>query len=225
MKVLERALRLCPAISVVRVAGPGESLATEHALITLAMAHERHPDLIGCLSTNGLRLAEHVDAIVAAGVCTVSVTVNAVEPEILQHICGGVEDQGRLKTGVEGAETLISAQLEGIRLAAGRGLVVKTNMVLIPEVNDGHVGAVARTMAEAGASLINVLPLIPEHEMAYMQAPDCHAVNAAREVAEQYLPVFRHCRQCRADACGIPGAGVDFAEQLYEQRVETFSHG
>ena len=47
----------------------------------------------------------------------------------------------------------------------------------------------------------------------------------AREAAEQYLPVFRHCKHCRADACGIPGSGVDLADKLYGQSPPVFSHG
>jgi nitrogen fixation protein NifB len=27
----------------------------------------------------------------------------------------------------------------------------------------------------------------------------------ARGIAERYIPQFRLCRQCRADACGVPG--------------------
>jgi nitrogen fixation protein NifB len=51
-------------------------------------------------------------------------------------------------------------------------------------------------------------------------------LNRVRMAAEAHLSVFRHCRQCRADACGIPGRGIDYAKQLYEyQSPMTFSHG
>ncbi len=222
--LVERALDLCPQITVVGVAGPGESLATGHALKALSLVHGAFPDLIGCLSTNGLRLAENVDGIVGAGVKTVSVTVNAVDPATLVRINGGIVMNGRLIDGMEGAEILIEAQLEGIRRASRAGLIVKTNAVLIPGLNDGSIGEIAGAVAAAGASMMNVIPLIPNHELAFVPAPDCSLLNEARSAAEQHLPVFRHCRHCRADACGIPGQ-KDFADELYDRRLETFSHG
>ncbi|WP_425057814.1 hypothetical protein [Sporomusa carbonis] len=75
-----------------------------------------------------------------------------------------------------------------------------------------------------GASFINIIPLIPQHEFRNHRPPDCRELKAARTAAEEYLPVFRHCRQCRADACGIPG-GTDFTDKLYDQRLIAVSHG
>jgi nitrogen fixation protein NifB len=106
------------------------------------------------------------------------------------------------------------------------GMTVKINTVLTPGVNGGHVGEVAKTVAAWGASYINIIPLLPAAEFIHVPAPPNDAVERARSEAERYLTVFRHCRRCRADACGIPGVS-DFAKELYRdfQPVETFSHG
>jgi len=222
--LVERALALCPQITVVGVAGPGESLASLHALAALSLVHQRFPGLIGCLSTNGLALRKYVRHLVGAGVKTVSITVNSVDPAILERINAGVALKGRWIAGREGAELLIREQLAGIGEAVGQGLIVKTNAVLIPGINDRHIGEIARAVSAAGAGMMNVIPLIPNHELAHIPAPDCPMLQEAREAAEAHLPVFRHCRQCRADACGIPG-GKDLAGELYDRRLETFSHG
>lgn len=224
VELVERAVAICPEITVVGVAGPGESLASFHALTALSLVHQRFPRLIGCLSTNGLRLRRYVKLIIAAGVKTVSVTVNAVDPVILDKINAGIIFNGHWVSGEEGAKLLISEQLAGIMEAADRGLIVKTNTVLIPGINEEHISAIARTVSGAGAVMLNVIPLIPNHELAHIPAPDCRMLQEARQTAEAHMPVFRHCRQCRADACGIPG-GRDFADELYDQRLETFSHG
>jgi nitrogen fixation protein NifB len=51
-------------------------------------------------------------------------------------------------------------------------------------------------------------------------------VEKCRTEAEKYLPVFRHCKHCRADSCGIPGKGKDLHSKLYDKEVvDTFSHG
>ena len=77
-----------------------------------------------------------------------------------------------------------------------------------------------------GAHRINLIPLIPQHELAGLRAPTCRELETAREAAQQHLEVFRHCKHCRADTCGIPGQSQDFGSLLYGQSVETtFSHG
>jgi len=223
--ILDHALKLCPDITVAGIAGPGDTLATPHALDTFELIHIKYPHLINCLSTNGLLLADNAERIIATGVKTVTVTVNAVQADILQYICSYIIYQGQYITGKEAARQLIQAQLAGIKKISALGTVVKINTVLIPRVNDNHIAEVARVTTGMGASIINVIPLIPQNEMESYRPPNCSELNTAREVAEEHMPVFRHCQQCRADACGIPGQGIDLAGLLYEQPLQTFSHG
>ncbi len=224
--LISKALELCPEITVAGIAGPGDTLATPHALETFRLIHESHPELINCLSTNGLLLERHADALWDAGVKTITVTVNAVDPEIQKEICSGILLDGVFYTGAEGARILIEAQLRGIRRMADKGAVIKINIVLVPGVNESHMGEIARMVKEQGAALINIIPLIPQHEMAHIKAPSCQTINEARKAAEEHLPVFRHCQHCRADACGIPGVS-DLSELLYAYKGmdQTFSHG
>ena len=105
-------------------------------------------------------------------------------------------------------------------------MVVKINTVLIPGLNDGEIEEIAKTTSEKGASIINIIPLIPQNEFADRRRPTCEEIEKARSDAEKYLKVFKHCKHCRADACGIPGKGVDISKLLYDIQVEeTFSHG
>ncbi|WP_024834620.1 radical SAM protein [Ruminiclostridium josui] len=225
VKIVAKALELCPEISVVGIAGPGETLATDNALETFEMLNTKYPHLIKCLSTNGLMLDKYSERIIKSGVQTVSVTVNAVEPEILQYICSGIFWMGSYLEGYEGAEKLIQEQIKGIEKLSSKGIAVKVNTVLIPDLNYEHIEEIARVVSNAGASIINIIPLIPQHEMKGFRPPDCNELNDAREWAGKYLNVFRHCRQCRADACGIPGKGKELGNLLYDFPMETFSHG
>jgi nitrogen fixation protein NifB len=224
-----KALERCPEITVAGIAGPGDTLATDHAVKTFAIIHREFPRLINCLSTNGLLLERYAGDLIRVGVKTLTVTVNAVDPLILDRICSGIILDGKIYRGAEGAGILIGAQKRGIKKAAALDLVIKINIVLIPGVNDGHIGEIAETAADLGASIINIIPLIPQHEFAGHEAPDCIALGEAREDAERFLPVFRHCQHCRADAIGIPGRG-DISSLVYEDSPhasveETFSHG
>jgi nitrogen fixation protein NifB len=124
-------------------------------------------------------------------------------------------------------ETLIHNQLTGIGKVSAAGVTVKVNTVLIPEINGGHIGEVARTVAERGAKIMNIIPLIPQHKLSDHSAPSCEQISAARQEAEKDLAVFRHCQRCRADAAGILG-GQDVSHKLYVRPVRaenTFSHG
>ncbi|MDR0854754.1 MAG: nitrogen fixation protein NifB, partial [Christensenellaceae bacterium] len=51
------ALRICPEIAVAGIAGPGDPLATNEALRAFQDVHKQFPQLIKCLSTNGLLLS------------------------------------------------------------------------------------------------------------------------------------------------------------------------
>jgi nitrogen fixation protein NifB len=225
--LVARALTLCPDLTVIGVAGPGDALATPHALDALTRVQEAFPELVGCLSTNGLRLPEHVARIVDAGVRAVTVTVNALDPRVLVRLVAGVVHDREVVRGLEGAAFLAAQQRAGIALAARAGIAVKVNAVLVPGVNEDELAAVARAVAALGARTMNVIPLIPQAELANLPAPSCEALEAARAGTERYLPVFRNCQRCRADACGVPG-GRDLSAELYGDAaaaLDTFSHG
>ena len=149
------------AITVVGVAGPGDSLANEATFEFFEKINEVKPDLIKCMSTNGLLLPKYAERIAELGVNTVTVTVNAVDPEILKEINGFIVYEGKAYKGLEAAEILSRNQLEGIKKITDLGVVVKVNIVLIPGLNDEHIVEIAKTVKECGADLVNVLPLIP----------------------------------------------------------------
>lgn len=218
VEVVEKALELCPQITVAGIAGPGDTLATNHALETFELINRKFPQLINCLSTNGLLLKEKVERAVNAGVRTITVTVNSVNLEVMKNLFSYIMYNGQYITGELAARWLILAQLSGIEKASRLGAVVKINTFLVPGVNDRHIGEVARVTSEVGASLINVIPLISHFEIETNRSYVSHELNIARKEAEEYLPVFRYCQQCRTDVCGIPGSGIEFADIFYGHR-------
>jgi nitrogen fixation protein NifB len=226
-EAVRQAVSVAPEISVVGIAGPGDTLATPYALETFRLIGKEFPELIKCMSTNGLLLADKAEDVISVGVETLTVTVNDIYPETLRHICGRVHYRGHIFSGTEGAKLLIDNQLEGIRKVSDAGITVKVNTVLVPEINGEHIGGIAKSVAEAGAVIYNIIPLIPQHNMAEMLPPSCNETDEARRAAETHIRVFRHCQHCRADAVGVPG-GKDYREQVYVNRAERetrFSHG
>ncbi|MDR2753946.1 MAG: radical SAM protein [Oscillospiraceae bacterium] len=225
--MVRKAVALCPAIAVAGVAGPGDTLATPYALETFRLIRAEFPGIIKCMSTNGLLLPDFADEIIEVGIDSLTVTVNAVDPTIQAQICESITYHGKRYEGREAAEILIRNQLAGIKRVAAAGITIKVNTVLIPEINAHHVPCVAKTVSEAGAKLYNIIPLLPQHKLAWCSAPGCELISKTRQEAETHIKVFRHCQRCRADAAGVPG-GVDVSKALYIRPVQlenTFSHG
>jgi nitrogen fixation protein NifB len=224
---VERALRFCPEITVAGIAGPGDTLASDNAIKTFQLIGEKFPQLLKCMSTNGLLLNERADELIDVGVDTLTVTVNAVDPKIQAKIINGLVYHGKRYQGEEAAEILIQNQLAGIKKVAAAGMVVKVNTVLINEINHFHIKEVAKAVSEAGASMYNIIPLIPQHDLKNCELPTCADIEGARHEAGKYIDVFRHCQHCRADAVGVPGKN-NFSKEVYLGQLkvkETFSHG
>ena len=114
-KVLAVAAQL-PELSVVGIAGPGDALANPEATFaTLEGIRRAAPDLMLCVSTNGLALPEHADRLAALGVRHVTVTVNMIEPEVGERIYPWILRGERKVRGKEAARILSERQLEGMR--------------------------------------------------------------------------------------------------------------
>ncbi|KZX14341.1 radical SAM protein [Methanobrevibacter curvatus] len=192
-------------ISVVGVAGPGDSLANPDTIKFFKKLGEEKPDLIKCMSTNGLLLPDLAEEVAKVGVNTITVTVNAINPEIAEKIYTFIKYHDKVYKGREAVEILIKNQLDGIEKVSNLGVIVKVNSVLIPGVNDEHIIEIAKEVKKRGASLMNVLPLIPLNKMKDIPKPTCEQIEKVRSEVEEIIPVFRACTQCRADAYGIPG--------------------
>ncbi|MFH0753847.1 MAG: radical SAM protein [Candidatus Omnitrophota bacterium] len=212
MVYLEKVMAHVPNVSVIGIAGPGDPLANpEETFKTLSLVRERYPGILLCLATNGLVLPQYADRIADLLVSHVTVTVNAVAPEVGARIYAWVRDGKRVLRGVEGAELLLERQLEGILLLKARGVTVKINHIVIPTINDGQAGAVAKATKHLGADIFNCMAMIPSPGSAFgtLAAPTDAQHETARAEASQYLVQMRHCARCRADAVGIIGRTMD----------------
>ncbi|UCE73159.1 MAG: radical SAM protein [Methanomassiliicoccales archaeon] len=202
---VKTALEKDPSIEVVGISGPGEPLFNKETFETLEIISKNYPFLKLCVCTNGLLLFEKAQVLRKLNVKTLTVTINAVSPKIASKISSFSFIDGVKVNGIKGAEILVSRQLEGLELASKLGFLIKINTVLIPGINLAHVRDIAYEVQRRGAYILNIMPLIPLGEFRNLRAPTCNELIAARESCESIIPIFRACKQCRADACGIPG--------------------
>lgn len=193
-------------LSVVGIAGPGDALADwVNTKRSIELLKEADPEIIFCLSTNGLLLPDYAAEIVALGLRHVTVTVNTLEPETGARIYRHINYRGKTYTGPEGAAILLKNQLAGIAYLAGHGVAVKVNIVMIQGINDREIPAVVKKMKELGVFMTNIMPLIPAPGSAFAHFPQTsmNDVNEMRKLCQVDLPQMTHCRQCRADAIGL----------------------
>jgi nitrogen fixation protein NifB len=137
----------------------------------------------------------------------VTITVNAVDPEIGQKVYGWVRDKKIIYRGLRGAELLLDRQLRAIEGLKARGVTVKVNTIVVPSVNDHHVEAIAERMSKLGVDLLNCMPMHPNAGTAFENIPEPgkELMEEIRGKAERHLPQMRHCTRCRADAVGLLG--------------------
>ena len=124
VNILQKALAICPDITVAGIAGPGDTLASDYALETFQKIKKAFPRLLKCMSTNGLLLYERAEEIIEAGIDSLTVTVNAVDPYIEAQLNKYIIYHGKKYESVLGARILIDNQLKGIEKVSNAGITV-----------------------------------------------------------------------------------------------------
>ncbi len=205
MVTIKNAVEKEPRLKILGVAGPGDALDNPATIATFERAQHEFPFLTRCLSTNGLLLPDKIEEIDRVGITTLTITINAVDPDVGEKIYSHVRYRGVTYRGREAFQILNRNQLEGLRQAAMRGMVVKVNSVLIPGINDEHLVEVARVVKSLGAYILNVIPMIPLAKFIDIVPPTDDEVNRIRDECANVIQQFRNCMRCRADAIGVPG--------------------
>ncbi|WP_312200967.1 nitrogenase cofactor biosynthesis protein NifB [Anaerospora hongkongensis] len=195
-------------LSVVGIAGPGDALANwPETKKAIELIKAIDPEMTFCLSTNGLMLPEYGQEIIDLGVNHVTVTCNAIDPEIGAKLYQYARYKGETLTGVVAAQVLLKNQLAGIEFLAKHGVLVKVNIVMVTGVNDQHIPEVVKKVKELGAFITNIMPLIPAPGSNFENFPQTSMkdINEMRNLCQLDMQQMRHCKQCRADAIGLLG--------------------
>ncbi len=208
-------------ISVVGIAGPGDPFANpDETMETLHLVQRQYPEMILCLATNGLGIGPYIDELAQMNVRHVTVTLNAVEPEIGSQLYSFVRHGKRTLGPRPGFEVLLEKQLEAIVRLKEKNIITKVNTVIIPGINDGHVEAVAKKMAELKVDILNCIPFYPNKgsNFSHLEEPSKSLVVDIRKKAAKHIAQMYHCKRCRADAVGILGErnGCEINEKLQE---------
>lgn len=203
---LEKVMEKRDDIAVVGIAGPGDPFANaEETLETFRLVRARFPSMILCLSTNGLGLTEaYVRELADLKVSHVTLTINAVDPDIGGRIYAWVRNGKRILRGRAAAEVMIERQLAALDWIKSAGMIAKVNSIIVPGINNDHLPEVARRVSASGADVMNCIPLLPTHDTAFqdLPEPDRDMRINVRSQCNEHVSQMTHCARCRADAIG-----------------------
>ncbi|NHQ60213.1 nitrogenase cofactor biosynthesis protein NifB [Chlorobium sp. BLA1] len=208
MHYLDQAMILSPNIAVVGIAGPGDPFANPtETMETLRLVRAKYPEMLLCVATNGLDLLPYIDELAELQVSHVTITINAIDPEIGSEIYAWVRHNKKMYRDIDAARLLIGNQLEALKRLKEAGVTAKVNSIIIPGINDTHVIEVARKVAELGADILNCMPYYSTTETVFENIPEpsLDMVAEIQKATSEYLPQMKHCARCRADAVGIIG--------------------
>ncbi|MBN2711142.1 MAG: nitrogenase cofactor biosynthesis protein NifB [Planctomycetes bacterium] len=212
---LDKMMELKPNISVVGIAGPGDPFANPaETMEALRLVREKYPEMILCLASNGFGIAPYIDELAELEVSHVTITMNAIDPEIAAKVYAWARENKTIYRGEQAGAELIERQLAAVKAIKEKGMIAKVNMILIPGVNDHHVEAVAKAVSELGADLFNLMPLYPVANTPFgeIDQPSPEMVHEIRAKAGVHMPQMHHCTRCRADAAGM--LGEDNAKEI-----------
>ncbi|MBF0447865.1 MAG: nitrogenase cofactor biosynthesis protein NifB [Magnetococcales bacterium] len=215
-----------PQLTVVGIAGPGDPLANpDRTFATCRLVKESFPELMLCLSTNGLNLPDQAEKIARMGIHHVTLTLNTLDAEIGEKIYPWIFWKNRRIRGKEAVQILMDQQMIGIRKLVERGILVKVNSVLIPGINDEDLPKVHDKITSEGVFLHNIMPLIssPEHGTYYGLTGQREPLKEEMQGVQSQcggVELMTHCRQCRADAVGM--LGEDRSQEFSPKNAEPF---
>ncbi len=212
-----------PEITVVGIAGPGDPFANPDATMkTLRMVRKEYPEMILCVSTNGLELAPYIDELAELQVSHVTITINSIDPEVLAKIYSWVRFGKKVYRGLQGAEVLLEQQLKCIKLLKDAGITVKINSIILPEINDHVFEELAEDVANRDADIMNCIPVVKNEgsNFSEIMEPDKKMLARIRLQTEQYLKPMTHCARCRADAAGLLGKDYNRSVEMMRKVAE-----
>jgi MoaA/NifB/PqqE/SkfB family radical SAM enzyme len=167
----------------------------------------------------------YASELVELGVSHVTITINAIDPQIGAKIYKHVRYHGTTYTGVEAAAILLANQLSGLKYLASKGLVCKVNIVTLKGINDEHIEDVVKKVKELGATITNIMQMIPVEGSVFenIALVNNKEIMALREKCGIHLEQMYHCKQCRADAIGMLDKDISMHYSVPEKKIETQS--
>lgn len=173
----------------VQLSGPGDPLADIRATLeTCRLVRDSHAGLRLGITTLGINAEAYADTLAEHGVCTVTLLVEAVDPEVVKNLYAWIRPATRTIPLSQAAPMLVDAQQRAIAALQRAGLTVTVRTTVYPGINDDHVEQITARLAGLGVEKMVLLPCpsCPDEPDA-PSAPDSARMTDLSELAGRYL--------------------------------------
>ncbi|MBN2717113.1 MAG: radical SAM protein [Deltaproteobacteria bacterium] len=195
-------------IAVVGIAGPGDPFANaDKTMETLRLVRQKYPNMLLCVASNGLEIEPHIDELMDLDVSHITITVNAVTPEVAQNVYSWVRFKKHRYIGLEAGRILLEQQHRALSKLVKTETILKVNTVVVPGINDHHIKDIGNYLLEMGVDMQNCMAFHPVEKTKFedIAEPDPLQMAQIRLTASGYVEQMTHCQRCRADAAGLLG--------------------
>lgn len=193
--------RTIPNLTVAAISGPGEALADfDMVKETFRLIRQINPEILLCLSTNGLMLPIYANHLISLGVNYVTVTVNTINSETGTRIYDHITYLGHKYFGVEGTNILLQNQISGISYLVSRGISVRMNIPVMEGINDCEISDIVRLAKECGCELTNIIKAAPgkRNDENGLETYSSDELSDLRRECETIMLQSYYCKPCYA---------------------------
>ncbi len=206
-----------PNLTVAAISGPGEALANfDEVKETFRYLRQTNPEILLCLSTNGLMLPVYANHLISLGVNYITVNVNTISPETGAKIYDHITYLGHKYSDVEGSNILLQNQISGISYLASMGLSVRMNIIVIKGINDHEIKDIVGMAKECGCKLTNIIQQTITGNRDYngLESYSNDELSNLRQECEKIMPQSYFCKPCNAATLETLGTrlSIDFEE-------------
>lgn len=203
-----------PGLTHVELEGPGDPLASMAAtMATVALLRQHRPKLIIGVTTVGLNGAEQAVELAAAGVQNVNLQVETLDATTAEKLYAWIRPGKKTIPLKEVVPLLLDEQAKAVPALAAAGLNVTIRTTVYPGINAHQIAATAETMAELGATAMQLVPFMADPVLtdAPPAATRVHMEQLAK-LTNHFLPTISlqmDVEQCGCDCGPRCGSGTN----------------
>lgn len=194
---LETKFKQYPNCKIIGVSGPGEPFDNKDKMSILLEVMEAHfNNKLLCVCTNGSNYDAFVDICNSGNkyLRYITVTVNTLNPLVATQIYGGL-------TSICQAEKFINSQLNIIAEAKSRGITVKVNSILLPNINQDSIESMYNTLSTYHIDCFNLMRL---HNYTVCDKDYCNQFDILyKKLSDSGHPMLNKCYYCASNSCGV----------------------